>query len=681
VTKFALADEPLLVKLRIFNYFVSLMALSLTIWMSTGERILRPLCKLKVFEVRKESCYRNGAIEIRDRASIGLLVAITIIFLVLLHSRKIKAQISKESGLNSVADKIAFVVIVTAISMRSYYPSFEDWSVTEFSGFGHDVAFVAVFCAFLAQFFLVNFKTPNQAIPTLFQKLKILNTFSIFIFCGFYLPSILQLPSGLSSRNNAIYVLNEILAPVAGTLPLSSSIPQYTSLLGFPIVPVVGIFGENSVFLVATTWLSLMTLGILFALTIIWRRIFPQVPRPIALLAISALLLAASADVPGALNLASLPSWTVRFFLPSLLSLLLHETISSTWKQTKNFKFFLLGALSSLSLINNFEFGSSVVLSVCLTLLFLNIAKQINFLQLLIFTMSLLVTFTAISQIYLFENEKLRLDYLTLFSREFGIKGFLSWPMPIFGPYLVTFAIAGVSIIYSFICLNDLRDENQKDKQLLIPVIGISFFGGFWTITSTFYYAGRSVDGSLRVTFIPVLIAILGTYKLLTVDLKSLVDIASRRFALIPLLTIVFIPFALLIKAPNPWINWSRLAQKDNTASWSYYSTQASPFVNSYRDLKSRSESQIGIMAFDGNAISIITGAKNLLVVNSLADFEISDLIRNEACKKLQNDEIRLVLVEGSYEVGNRYPCPGMSDPIVQSDNGGTLFRFEPTNP
>jgi hypothetical protein len=189
------------------------------------------------------------------------------------------------------------------------------------------------------------------------------------------------------------------------------------------------------------------------------------------------------------------------------------------------------------------------------------------------------------------------------------------------------------------------------------------------------------VDGSLRVTFIPVLIAILGTYKLLTVDLKSLVDIASRRFALIPLLTIVFIPFALLIKAPNPWINWSRLAQKDNTASWSYYSTQASPFVNSYRDLKSRSESQIGIMAFDGNAISIITGAKNLLVVNSLADFEISDLIRNEACKKLQNDEIRLVLVEGSYEVGNRYPCPGMSDPIVQSDNGGTLFRFEPTNP
>ena len=681
VTKFELADKPLLVKLRIFNYFVSLMALSLTIWMSIGEQILKPLCKLKVFELREESCYRNGAIEIRDRASICLLFAITIIFLVLLHSRKIKAQISKESGLNSVADKTAFVVIVAAISMRTYYPSFDDWSLIEFSGFGFDVAFVSVFCAFLAQFFLVIFKTPDQPTPTLFQRLKLINTFSILIFCGFYLPSVLQLPSGLSSRPNAIYVLNEILAPVAGTFPLSSSIPQYTSLLGFPIVPVVRVFGENSIFLVATTWLSLMTLGVLSLLVIIWRRIFPQVPRSIALLAISALLLAVSADVPGAMSLAYLPSWTVRFFVPTLLSLLLHEAISSTWRRTKNFKFFLLGTVSSLSLINNFEFGSSAVLSVCLTLLFLKITKQINFLPLLFFTISLLVTFATVSQIYLFNNEKLRLDYLTLFSREFGISGFMSWPMPIFGPYIVTFTIAGVSIIYSFICLSDLGDKSQREKQLLIPVIGISLFGGFWTIASTFYYAGRSVDGALRVTFIPVLIAILGTYKLMKVDLNSLVDIAVRRFALIPLLTIVFIPFALLIKAPSPWINWSRLTQKDNAASWSYYSTQASPFVNSYRDLKSRLETEIGIMTDDGNAISIITGAKNLLATNTLADFEVSDLIRTEACKKLKSVPINLVLVVGVYEVGNRYPCPGMKDPRIQSDYGVTLFRFEPTYP
>ena len=671
----------LLMNLRLINYFISTLAFSLTIWMSFGERVLLPLCELKIFESRKDSCYRNGALEIRDRASLVLLVAMTTIFLILFYSKKFKAFISKDSRFNSVIDKTTFLVILISIAMRSFYPSFDDWSTTEFSGFGFDIAFFVALCALTSSFVLANSQTISHLIPLQTRNLKFLKLSAVLIFVGIYLPSILQTQSGLSSRDNAVYVLNELLAPNAGAFPLSSSIPQYTALLGFPIVPVVKIFGENSIFFVATTWLSFMTLGMLFSLTVIWRRIFPQVPRSIALLAISALLLAASADVPGALNLASLPSWTVRFFPPSLVALVLLSAITTSSRKSNDFKFYALGAMSSICVLNNFEFGSTTVVSVCLTLLSLVTSQRVNLFQLLNFLLSLLITTALIYWAYLFQDEKIQINYLTLFSREFGASGFGSWPMPIIGTYIIIFAIAGLALIFSFIRLVESKNADPEKNQTIMPVIGLAMFAGSWTITSCIYYAGRSVDGSLRVIFIPALIAFLAVVKLVDVDLNILTNSKYKKLTLIPLLTISFIPVALVVDAPNPWVNWSRVMQQKSASSWSLHSTKNLSIVKSYEYLDSLIADEIGIMAFDGNAISIVTGAKNLLAVNSLTDLIISDGVKKLGCKRLEISEIDLVLVEGSYDRYDNYPCSGMKDPKIQLGGESTLFRFKPNRP
>jgi len=434
-------SSKLLFNLRLINYFISSLAFSLTIWMSIGERVLLPLCELKIFDARKDSCYRNGALEMRDRASLVLLVAVTAFFLILFYSKKFKAMISKDSRFNSIVDKTTFLVIVTTISMRSYYPSFDDWTVTEFSGFGFDIAFFAAICALTSSFALANAQTLRQLIPLQTQTLRFLKLSAVFIFVCFYFPSILQIPSGLSSRSNAVHVFNELLAPAAETFPLSSFIPQYTALLGFPIVPIIKIFGSSSIFLVTTIWLTIMTLTILAALTTIWRRIFPQMPRSLGLLGVSSLLLAASADVPRSLNLASIPSWTVRFFLPSLVALALLSAITTRQKKSKDFKFFALGAMSSICVLNNFEFGATAVISVFLALFGLVIRQQVNLFQIFNFLISLFITTALIYQAYLFQDEKIQINYLTFFSREFGANGFGSWPMPIIGIYVLVFLL------------------------------------------------------------------------------------------------------------------------------------------------------------------------------------------------------------------------------------------------
>ena len=102
------------------------------------------------------------------------------------YSKKFKAMISKDSRFNSIVDKTTFLVIVTTISMRSYYPSFDDWRVTEFSGFGFDIAFFAALCALTSSFALANSQTLSQLnrLPT--KNLRILKLSAVFIFFGFY---------------------------------------------------------------------------------------------------------------------------------------------------------------------------------------------------------------------------------------------------------------------------------------------------------------------------------------------------------------------------------------------------------------------------------------------------------------------------------------------------------------
>ena len=53
----------------------------------------------------------------------------------------------------------------------------------------------------------------------------------------FDLGSLIRTLSNFSEPNNNVYVLNEMLAPVAGKVPGSTFVPQYVNLYGWLLVP------------------------------------------------------------------------------------------------------------------------------------------------------------------------------------------------------------------------------------------------------------------------------------------------------------------------------------------------------------------------------------------------------------------------------------------------------------
>jgi hypothetical protein len=237
--------------------------------MTIGEKTLSPLCELKIFASRKESCIRNGAIEMRDRASLVILAVLTLAAIISIKFTDIKNTIVKQNFLTSSVDKFAFVIVIGAIASRDYYPSVADWSLNEFSGFGFDVAIVTSILSLLSVYYLTNKVTIEKFRSTQSSwKFRTVCQISVLMVLGvFYIPAVLLLRSNIVLGDITTHVFNELLAPLAGNFPGADSIPQYNSLLGFPILLVSKLTGSEVAISIIPLWISLINIGILATLT------------------------------------------------------------------------------------------------------------------------------------------------------------------------------------------------------------------------------------------------------------------------------------------------------------------------------------------------------------------------------------------------------------------------------
>ena len=670
-------ENTLLLNLRVINFFISTLAIVLLVWMAIGESVLSPLCELNIFASRKESCFRNGAIEMRDRASIVILAVLTFAVIVSMKFTYIKKMIIKQNFLTSSVDKFAFVIIIAAIASRDYYPSFDDWSLNEFSGFGFDIAIVVIFLTIVTVYWSRN--TSDEDLRQTIEESNLIFRFSfaLFVFVLFYLPSVLLIRANIILNVGTTYVFNELLAPVAGNFPGADSIPQYSSLLGFPILIISKLVGSEVAISIIPIWISMLNLGVLVTLTAIWLRLFPNTPKLFALLGTSSIILARSSDLSGSYTVASFPSWTVRMAIPALSILLLHVALSS--KKIKVFysRTLILGAVTSLAMINNIEFGLTLTISIICTIITFSICRKLPLAFFFIFILGMSASILLLHLFYRINGKAINLRFLTLIAREFGAKGFLSWPMPIFGSFVLVYAVAGLAIIFSIHRINDLP-SSPLAKENLVADSALAFFAGVWTLSSLFFYSARSVDGNLRVIFIPALIASLTTIKLLMPFLVKDLSQKICKLAFLPLATIMVLPVALLIKAPDPLSNWSRVITQGDSPVWSWTSIENKPLAKSYIELSKSETINIGIMGTDGNAIAVVTGAKNVLLVNVLADFGLGAEIEKEVCGHLAVAGVNLVLVEGTYKNHENYPCIGMTNPEIQANGLVTLFEYTP---
>lgn len=673
-------NQKLTANLRVINTFITVLSIILSIWMALGDSVMNPLCELPVFVDRRESCFRNGALEMRDRFSVIILFLVTAAAAIFVRSDKAVKKLLEQNLFTRSIDILALIFVILAISTRSYYPSFDLWSGIEFSGFGWDVAFVIVLLLF-GLIILQEFGTDLQtSAETLRSQLRIISITLIIILAIFYLPATIQLNSSLSSYSNSVWVFNELLAYSAGNFPLADSIPQYNSLMGLPIKVLSLIFGPESAFLTTPFWISFNTAGIVLMLVTIWRRLFPKTPKLIRLVGVISLLFARSGDLVGSNTLASFPSWTVRMALPCLTALLLHISVKSQKNKVLTPLAVCLGSSIALSLLNNFEFGLTCAFSVLSTLFILKISDELNWKFVFSVLLGVFLILFSFYIFYVFNDKTINIEFYTLVARGFGANGFGSWPMPTYGFFIIIYAFAGISITISVI---KLRETNfikaNADCRRSIADIAITNFAGIWTASLLLFYTGRSVDGTLRVLLLPSLISVLGTLKLTLPSPIDVLKFKNTRTMMLPLISIALLPVALLIKAPNPHENWRRAGQLIESQTWSARSTKERPIAKSFMRLSGLGIKKIGVMDFDGNALTIALGAKNVLAVNSLGDLSISSDIKEAVCSKLELSDVNYVLLNSIEFNNSEIPCPGMSNPQIQPEEGIILFDYSST--
>lgn len=632
---------------------------------------MRPICNLKYFESRRDSCLLHGTLEMRDRFSIVLLMATVFVFLVTNNQWEKLLRINK---INKLIDTIATLIVFTSIASKDYYRSFDDWKINEFSGFGFDVAFVV----FILTVFVYSTFRANE-LPILFRNFGLRNWmkikyFLLAIFFVFYFPALVQLPSGLSSRDDSIYVYNDLAGASSGNFPLADFMPHYNSLLGWPIWLVSKLQGPESIFISIPIFLTFLNFGVIFLVTILIRQVFTKIPFMISLILVSQLLITRSSDTRYAFTSQSFPSWVSRLFLPMCVAIVVHFLFSRFNKKNKNILLVALGIITLLALINNFEFGLTAFTSMSLVMVLFLFFRLINLRDILTYFFGLLSGLSIIFGFYQIADRTIEPDFYFLISQEVAAKGYFSRPMPIFGLFLLVYSIVGITLIFAVRKLIHLKSrQNIMANGEDLSNLALSLFGGLWSLQSLIYYSARSVDGNLRTLFVPILVAVVPFLKLSEV-LSTLRFNRSRIVApSIPIVAICLIPFALAIKAPEPRANWTRIFNRQSV--WSLDTTKKRPIAIEILNVATDDRKKIGFMAIDGNALEVVTGIRNYLLAPNFEILGLSERIKNRACYKLNKSELEVIFLEGAYRDGDEFPCPGMKNPRILND--GSVTRFE----
>ena len=193
--------------------------------------------------------------------------------------------------------------------------------------------------------------------------------------------------------------------------------------------------------------------------------------------------------------------------LPALAALLLHVSLSSEKRGTIYPWTLILGAVTALAMINNIEFGLTLTFSMICAITVFSICRKLPWNFLFNFILGISASILLLHLFYRINGKAINLRFLTLIAREFGAKGLLSWPMPIFGSFVLVYAVAGLAIIFSIHRINDLPSSPlAKERENLVADSALAFFAGVWTLSSLVFYSSRSVDGNLRVIlFLPSL--------------------------------------------------------------------------------------------------------------------------------------------------------------------------------
>lgn len=561
------------------------------------------------------------------------VASVCVISLVLWVRQSDGRKMISDSRTSGLALWVCFGILLLAIAWEQPLQDFPRKSL--WFGFGVSIALAS---AAVSPWVSRTISRPSGS------TIRFLALTSTAVVIFFYLPLLIQPPWGLIDPYHSNYVINEVLAQGSGVVPLGNQIPQYTSLLGWPLSPVVALL-KSTGHVEWTYFAASMYLSFLAVVTVIgvvytaWRTLPKRLRAIAALVTVPLILVKVQPPETTFGSIAGLFSAIPVRTLPQVgLGIALLWCCSHPSKG----RVALVAAVTSLSAINNFEFGFPTAVAALLVLIlitsgFTRLARLKILGLFACVVLGLAAAYLLVVQLLVGTvHPSFWLSFALTFASGFG-----AIEMPVFGTHILVLAVLGAGIVTGSLGLYSTRVSSaiaqvprevahQRGAAVIATFFGLTGYGAFG------YYVGRSVtSGQLQIFLLNL--------ALVTVASLSLVRIptifASRSYSRTARSLVLALPaslaFVAILQAPNPQYEWSRILEPKSGSDLMLPDLEFVALRDYARKVEKSQTQPVSLAVDTGNLASLVTGLPNASIVNSIWDSQLGLSLQIPFCEKL----------------------------------------------
>jgi hypothetical protein len=494
------------------------------------------------------------------------------------------------------------------------------------------------------------------------------------VFGTVVLLNLWQSPATVRDMDHFPYTANELAASGVGRLPLSDFVPQYSSLLGLPISPLLTWFPSHSIAIVLYWLICLQVVCLLVPTVCLAKAVDSRLAFPTFFICS---VLSITGDPKLMLSSMTYFAGTpMRMVLPILLLSVLSWHFSSRNQSSRTIVGLLsIGSIGGLTALNNFEFGVPALLAAVFTVSlmsdsFRQILKSVSLVALASGTVFMLYGLIGVVS-----NKPIQWGHWVLFSKIFGSSGFMKMPMA-WGGLHVGFASL---CVFGLAIAIHLRRKNSSVKTVRDYALTTYLtYTSVWMLLTFAYFGGRSFTSTLigghALQFGMVLSGVLAFTLLEHKSLLGLVNGQRSVLAAISLLVCVPLVFAsaLTMRLPSPSTVLRQIAD-----SGTYFprldelAAQTSSLAGSPQD--------VGQLVELSHHIELRTGMPSLLAYNHPAYLVLSEEFQRVQCDFLSSQKERYVIESSNWTIMSSAYCSSLLAPVVLEIKGEMQsIRIEP---
>ena len=546
-------------------------------------------------------------------------------------------------------------------------------------GFGISVALVAILLAPLI--LPLSFRVRRS------RLLAIALTVPALILGVIDLISLIRDFDDFANASNNMFVLNELLAPSAGRVPDATFIPQYTTLLGWTVVPFRHLLSAHAFANFVAIVLSCMSVAAVVLAVVLARGSLPKrslwlaVSLTIPLTTVTVFHNGVNSSIGSFLQ--ELP---VRMFPAMLYSLIAVDSIVGILrKSVRKPVMILLGVLAGLMAWNSQDFGIAVALTYGVLLQVASrgdIRKRATVLWLAGLVPGLLVyPLWALGA-----GTPIKFNNLALTARSFS-NGFASSPIQIPGPVLLVLPVilgsvaVGVSLLW-----RSARGWSAPERFQQRAVVTLAFVG-VWSMIGFVYYLNRSyASGQLQLFLLPLGVCLCALLSLCSTAMSTgreqLESLRPRRHWgrvgravwLLPVTLPVAVGFGAMLQTPSLAISLHNLRRPPASSGLpsTFSGKQVSLALAYTRD---HGGGAVGYFGPDANYLELATGIKPVILYDDPSDFLLGQTASRLGCDYLRDNATKWLLVEqGSTQLLGSDICGEYKGVSVSGEPPRTVF-------